>query len=213
LRKEQSETKVDPIKVSEAADMGLFLCEVGARLSDVFGADSILWVEGRTEEVCFRRIVATLLRIELMGTEIIGVRSVGDLQGRQKHVVLEIYQKLCTGKGLLPPALAFCFDREGLTEPDRLELSKNSQDLISFISRKMYENYLLNPAAIAAVLGELDSGRARPVTVQEVQAALAKEQTTVMRTGSLMFMELISLEICSTSFPTAVFPTTNHGMG
>ena len=35
---------IDP---SDTKDLQLYLSEIGARLSDVFGADNILWVEGK----------------------------------------------------------------------------------------------------------------------------------------------------------------------
>ncbi|NBB73726.1 MAG: AAA family ATPase, partial [Bacteroidetes bacterium] len=45
-RLEGSETKLQTLDVSETEDLRISLAEVGARLSDVFGADDILWVEG-----------------------------------------------------------------------------------------------------------------------------------------------------------------------
>lgn len=56
LRRKENETTVETIDVNETNELRQFLSEIGARLSDVFGCDKILWVEGRTEEVCFRRI-------------------------------------------------------------------------------------------------------------------------------------------------------------
>src|SRR6185369_12386335 len=53
LHRDDNETKVKTIDANETTDLKLFLSEIGARLSDVFGADKILWVEGRTEEICF----------------------------------------------------------------------------------------------------------------------------------------------------------------
>jgi hypothetical protein len=64
--------------------------------------------------------------------------------------------------------LAFSFDREGRTDTERAELTKNSNGAIRFISRRMYENFLLNPRAISAVLSAADSGRATPVAEVEV---------------------------------------------
>jgi len=40
----------------EASIQGTLLAETWARLSDVFGSDNILWVEGRTEEMCYKKI-------------------------------------------------------------------------------------------------------------------------------------------------------------
>ena len=157
LRREDNESNVETIDINETAELRLFLSEIGASLSDVFGADRIFWVEGKTEEICFKAIIRQLLNIELLGTEILAVRSVGDLTGRHKEIVLDIYKNLSQGRGLLPPALGFCFDREGLTEEEMRELQSESNKLIHFIPRKMFENYLLNTDAIASVLNEADA--------------------------------------------------------
>lgn len=166
LRREGNETKSEVLNVNETGELRLFLSEIGARLSDVFGADNILWVEGRTEEVCFRLIVEQVLKQELLGTEIIGVKQTGDFQGRNAKAVPEIYERLSKGRGLLPPALAFAFDREGHTNKSMQEMEQTCRGL-HFLPRTMYENYLLNPAAIAAVLSEADAGRPAAVTEQE----------------------------------------------
>ena len=82
-RLEGVETKVDELDVSETQDLRRTLAEVGARLSDVFGADNILWVEGRTEEECFPMILERVAEEPLLGTQILGVRHTGDLEGEQ----------------------------------------------------------------------------------------------------------------------------------
>ena len=73
LRKVEAETKIEQLDSTETQDQKLLLSEVGARLSDVFGADNILWVEGATEELCFPLIVEKALQRPLQGTKIIGV--------------------------------------------------------------------------------------------------------------------------------------------
>lgn len=168
LYRQDNETEAKMIDMGETTELRLFLSEIGARLSDVFGADKILWVEGRTEEICFPRIAEQLLKIELLATEIIGVTHVGDLEGRHKKVVFEIYQKLCEGRGLLPPALGFCFDREKLSQTEMDELTKDSDGLIQFIPRRMYENYLLNPKGIAVILNEADTGKPTEITEDKI---------------------------------------------
>jgi predicted ATP-dependent endonuclease of OLD family len=96
------------------------LAELGIRLSDSFGADDILWVEGRTEEKCFPLIVEKLMRRTLMGTEILGIRQTGDLEGRDAKKVFEIYRSLAKGASLLPPAVAFILDEECRDEAAKL---------------------------------------------------------------------------------------------
>ena len=91
-----------------------------------------------------------------------------NVNGSVPRTILEIYQRLCQGRGLLPPALGFSFDREGRTDSKREELAKNSKGLINFIPRRTYENYLLNPRAIAVVLSEADKELGTEITEEAV---------------------------------------------
>lgn len=166
LRLPEAETIIDRLDVSQAENLRVFLAEIGARLSDVFGADSILWVEGRTEEECFPKILHHRGR-PLLGTAIIGVLQTGDFEGRRSKTTVQIYERLSRGGGLLPPAIAFVFDREGRTAVEQDELRRRGK--VHFTPRRMYENYLLRPAAIGAVASIVDEFRGSPVMEREVQ--------------------------------------------
>jgi predicted ATP-dependent endonuclease of OLD family len=90
----------------------LLLAEVGVRLSDVFGMDKILWVEGPTEEKCYPMIVSKFLKIPLRGTQILAIKNTGDLEGKRAHVIFDIYDRLSGSQSLFPPAIGFIFDKE-----------------------------------------------------------------------------------------------------
>ena len=164
--------KLDANKTDELRD---YLAEIGARLSDVFGADDILWVEGQTEEICFPMIMRGVLSKPLLGTAIVGVINTGDLVGKHATRIYEIYKKLSRAAGLMPPAVGFIFDREELTETDRDDLQRRSGGLVTFLPRRLYENYLLNPKAIAAVINGINGFRETPVEVDEIQKWFDKE--------------------------------------
>jgi predicted ATPase len=70
VRKEEDEAEstIDTVDVNATQQLRRSLYEVGARLSDVFGADNVLWVEGRTEEQCFPVILSRLANRPLLGT-------------------------------------------------------------------------------------------------------------------------------------------------
>src|SRR5690606_10728607 len=104
--------------------MRLLLEDMGAKLSDVFGSDFILWVEGMTEEECFKLIVRRFEKSPLWGVQIVGVRSTGELQGRHMNLVCDIYQRLSTSGAILPPAIGFVFDRENKTEKEIEDLKR-----------------------------------------------------------------------------------------
>ena len=175
LRLQEAETVIDRLDVSQAADLRVFLAEIGARLSDVFGADNLLWVEGRTEEECFPKILRHRGR-PLLGTTIVGVLRTGDFEGRRSKTTVEIYERLSTGGGLLPPAIAFIFDREGKTVAEQDDLRRRSGGRVHFAPRRMYENYLLNPAAIAAVASNIEGFLDRPLTKGDVSEWLAQHR-------------------------------------
>jgi hypothetical protein len=128
VRKEGAESVVEEIDASETHNQDLLLREVGARLSDVFGADGILWVEGPTEEACYPLILERVAGRLLLGTKILGVVHTGDFESKHSDTILEIYRRLSEGRGLLPPAIGFIFDREDRHEEARKDLERRSGD-------------------------------------------------------------------------------------
>ncbi len=136
---------------THAASMAV-LEAVGARLSDVFGAERVLWVEGPTEKNCFAEIIAARKELQSPGTTVAGVQHTGDFIKRRVEDTVWRYKELSTAGALIPPAVGFVFDTEGLTAEKQTELKKLSDGKIWFLPRRMYENYLIVPAAIAAVL-------------------------------------------------------------
>jgi hypothetical protein len=153
VRKRGQESSLEVADARQQQVMRGVLAEVGARLSDVFGADEVLWVEGRTEEECFPLIVNRLLGRPLLGTVIVGVASTGDFDGkrgaRHPEMIVDIYRRLSQGDALMPRAIGFLFDRE--QRSDRVRAVREGLG-VRFLPRRMYENYLLNPAGIASVV-------------------------------------------------------------
>ena len=156
VRKEGAESVVEQIDASETRNQDLLLREVGARLSDVFGADDIMWVEGPIEEACYPLLLERVVKRPLLGTKILGVVQTGDFESKHSDTIVEIYRRLSEGRGLLPPAIGFIFDRENRDEEARKDLERRSGGKVTFTKRRMYENYLLNPCAIAAVASEIE---------------------------------------------------------
>src|SRR5438270_13838373 len=97
----------------EVIDLRRTLMEVGARLSDVFGSDAVLWVEGATEQECFPKIIRHFDRNVPLGTAIVAVRSTDEIVSRRlTRAVLDIYQRISTANALLPRTIAILLDRE-----------------------------------------------------------------------------------------------------
>jgi len=149
--------------------------EVGAKLSDVFGADRILWVEGDTEEACFPLVLAS--HRAAVGTNIVGVKHTGDFSSKRISVetIVGIYQKLSKGNALLPPAVGFVFDRESRTQPQMDDITARSQNSVRFLPRRMYENYLLAPMALTDVMNSLENFSPAPITTEQVNAWLTSK--------------------------------------
>ncbi|MEG4445241.1 AAA family ATPase [Microcoleus sp. AT9_B5] len=175
LRYEDGETQASTMNAGDIREQRSLLAELGVSLSDVFGADSILWVEGPTEEQCFPLILSKLAPKLLTGTKIVSIKNTGDLLGKKAHfvdVMFDLYQRLSGGNNLYPPAVGFVFDRENRTKQDRADLQKRSSEAVHFLERCMYENYLLHPDAIAAVLNRDDAGREHALTSEAVREGL-----------------------------------------
>lgn len=152
LRQQEGETASVILDAAEIRQQRLYLAEVGATPADVFGYDNILWVEGETEETCFPMILERVANRSLMGTAIKRVKHTGDFETKDANLIFDIYDRLSHGKSLLPPAIRFVFDDECRTEPQKRELQRRGDDMVTFLPRRMYENYLLNQEAIASVL-------------------------------------------------------------
>jgi ABC-type cobalamin/Fe3+-siderophores transport system ATPase subunit len=153
IYKQDGVSNVRQIDSNQAGQMQSLLADVGVRLSDVFGADNILWVEGRTEEECFPIIWSRLLDRPIGTTSIKGVRTTDGFKKKSTvKEITDIYTRLSTGSALLPPAVGFIFDREGITPEKVADLEHEGKGKVKFLPRRMFENYLLNPKAIVHVL-------------------------------------------------------------
>jgi AAA domain, putative AbiEii toxin, Type IV TA system/AAA domain len=127
------------------------LTDVGARLSDVFGFDSLLWVEGPSDQACFNAIIDAQFG-RLPGLAIMPVRDTGNFERRKAADIVAIYKQASMGSALLPPTIGFLLDREGRTDEELERVSRESNGAVSFLQRRMLENYLIDPIAISEVL-------------------------------------------------------------
>jgi hypothetical protein len=169
------QSHLQPIDVNETQELSVCFDQVGARLSDAYGADNILWVEGLTERDCFPLILEKYSEQRLMGTEVVPVISVDEVLGKGADRVIGIYRQLSQGKGLRPPAVGFIFDRECRKKEKRDDLERQLGGQVRFIKRRMYENYLLEPKAIAAVLKDLPEVDKRAITTTKIKRWMEKE--------------------------------------
>jgi energy-coupling factor transporter ATP-binding protein EcfA2 len=170
-KREAQETKIIRVPAASQESSRDFLLEVGARLSDVFGADSVLWVEGKTEENCFPIILREVANRPLAGVQILSLIQTGDLNKKDASRILGIYASLSRGPTLMPQALAFILDDEGRSPQDKTDLNRQATGLISWLPRRLFENYLINASAISEVINSGDP--AAEITEEIVSSWLA----------------------------------------
>lgn len=172
-------TKIELIDANNQQDVRAFLADVGMRLGDVFGADSILWVEGRTEEACFPELLRDLTGTPLAGIQILGLVSTDELGTKNANRVFDIYSTLSGSASLLPPAVAFVLDRENRSDAERRDIEHKSGNKMTWLPLRMYENYLIDPAALLDTLNTEDVNRPAPLTIEALTAWLADHAVQV----------------------------------
>lgn len=177
---EQGQTQVREIDKTISNGMRDILENIGSKLSDVFGYESILWVEGSTEENCFPIIIKKLLGKSLNQRAILEVKNTGDFDKKHIETTFDLYERLVKGNALIPPATAFIFDKEDrkpeliqkLEEAGTIEMEGEKIKKIYFLKRRMYENYILNVSAIVAIINKysLELGWDRQFENNEIES-------------------------------------------
>jgi hypothetical protein len=115
IRWEDSRSVMEQAPRTTGEVAGAALAEVGARLSDVFGFDKVLWVEGQSDAQALKSLMEAAGRPQRR-VGILPVRDTGSFRRRKIAEVLAIYRALSMGQALLPPAVLFLFDRDGRLE-------------------------------------------------------------------------------------------------
>lgn len=176
IRWDKPKSVLEQLDPKELQDVQRCLVEVGAKLSDVFGADQILWVEGQTEEECYRLILERLGNRLALGMSVVAVRNTGDFESKHRsaETVLEIYGNLSKGNALIPPVVGFLFDRDGRTNRQMEDLTRRADGRVHFLPRRMYENYLICPEALEAIMAELATFKTFPISAEKIKDWLVK---------------------------------------
>ena len=180
VERDNEVSKVKSVNVNDNTELEMALSELGTRRSDIFGMDAVIWVAGKTDANCYKMIMDNEKlegRTGLPdGVNILGLVNTGDLEDK-KHAKLavQIYQQLSGGVGLLPSVLSFVFDgdKHGAHE----DLDQIHPDLIKYLPRQNYENYLIEvPSILADVLNEQHTCRAQEYTEAQVRHWIADNQ-------------------------------------
>lgn len=175
-RNASATTEITIVDKSNGEALKKFLEEIGARLSDVFGMDRVVWVEGATEAKIFPRLMKRFKR-PLSGGAVISVKNTGDFETKDAKRILEIYRNLTSKATLLPTDVTFIFDSELRTQSQMDDLSKLSEGRAYFLPKRMIENYLLDDDAIAAVLCSAEGADDLQIKSSDVKSYLEEHVT------------------------------------
>lgn len=143
------------------------LIDLGIRLTDLHGCDRVLWVEGETEEAIFPLILQKFFPEIAQGIAVLRLHSTGDFESRKinPEKVAEIYKKLSESSFLAPPMIAITLDQEAKSASQIEKIERECKGIVHFLPKPMIEDYLLDNAAIAAIL-TIETGKS--VTEKDV---------------------------------------------
>lgn len=178
LKYEDGETTVESFDFNQKEGLRETFSELGIKLSDFFFADNVLWAEGETEEKAFPLI------LEKMGLSDVTVLHLVPSEIRSKRfarknakLVSKIYNQLSGADAISPPQINMILDKEDVSEQEISDLKKEIGDHLVFIPRKMLENYLLVPEAIASVYNaEPQLAEDKKVTVETVERWISEKR-------------------------------------
>ena len=126
--------------------------DVGVRLSDVYGYDSVFWVEGETEEKCLPLILEKY-NINISNIAIVKVRTTGEFEKNINNAINN-YQKLSLQENTyIPPSIGFFLDNEGKNIAELIsKINIKDRENVIFTEKRLFENYLLDDDAIIKLL-------------------------------------------------------------
>ena len=143
------------------------LRSVGFRLSDVYGADAIIWVEGETEPRCIPLILEKR-GIDPAFIRIIPLKGSGYIVEKRADRFADLFAKVSKTIGVLPRETMILHD--GDVEPRFKQSDSTRQVEVRALPRQNYESYLIeHPAILAEVLSDDDGDE--PQKYGEVQVA------------------------------------------
>lgn len=224
VRWDDGESSVTPLNRSDQSDLRLVLSEVGVGLADIFATDRVVWVEGKTEELCFPLLVKAKRGNMPIGTSFIGLRNTGEFESKKTPAqqILDLYTRLGDANGIMPTALAYSLDKEVRTAKEIDDLKREFKGKLHFLPRRCYENYLLDPQAISEVLsGHLSDGA--KVTAEDVESWMKREGASLhpskMHWGDAEFLKqvdsakLLARLFSDLSATTVRYEKVKHSVG
>ena len=103
VRRNVYDSVVERVNLSELDQLRDVADDLGISMTDVFGAERIIWVEGRTEELCFPFIYEAADGQLPRGLVVTAVVATGDFnaKGKRGELVFQIYDRVTRAASLL----------------------------------------------------------------------------------------------------------------
>jgi hypothetical protein len=171
----EGESIVSGLDLMQSKELRAVFNRLGIDFS-IFFSSKVLWVEGPTEEKAFPLIIEKFLGRDFAADVTIrALADTGSLQAkRNARRMFQIYRTLSGAHALVPPIAGVLLDDENRDNRVTAELQKIGGGLLHFINRTCYENYLLDPDAIAAVANQQENFTERPVTSEDVESMMGR---------------------------------------
>ncbi len=171
VTRENMVSSVKSVNVNDNAELEDMLRQIGSSRSDIFGMDAVIWVEGKTDRICFKRIMDLNGGLG-GGVDIIEVVHTGDFNDKRRGALIEqIYARLSGSVGILPSVLAFVFD--GDLQNDDFEETNTRK----FLPRQNYESYLIVPEYLAVILNrDAAEDKAKDQTAKSVESWICEQE-------------------------------------
>lgn len=188
--------------MEETDRLQVMMQEIGVSVSDVLFPQNLLWVEGPTEAKAFPLIMEKFGdRSKFLHTRILPLVDVGDLRSKKqarKHarLVFEIYREVSGARAVVSPILAVIIDAEDESDRELEVLKSIGGELLHFLPRRLYENYLIDPEAISYVFNQSDKLREtpNPISTSDVRTWIdnVRKEGKYLNKASIANVESIS---------------------
>lgn len=161
------------------------LADLGIRMTDLHAKDRVFWVEGQSEELVMPALLRWACPEVAAGTSVLRVEDTNTFAKKKvaPEEIVKIYERLSTASAaFVPPMVCILLDSESRTPKQREDIEASSRGKLRFLDRRMLENHLLHPQAIADALKELGQATAS----EAVHAALCKHFVLTALPGNLV---------------------------
>lgn len=153
--------------------------DLGVSLSDVFGIDAIIWVEGETERDAFPLVLEAFGVEMLRGAAFVPMRA-SELSAKRRiaEISADLHNRLTTASAIMPTFLSFAFDGELRNEAERSRIQDTLGGRARFLPVRMLENYLFHAEAIS-----------KAIRMENVQSRVTTADVSELLTSAHGFQE------------------------